>query len=452
MPAKQSGDQTSFRFVPTIWKVIILLIIGLVLSVVITLTLNHTYLETLKERINTVALAVNPEDIAKLEDLTKPNNEVPYDTVKTRLTRIKKTQSDTRFVYLMDRTADGKIVFLADSEPKNSSGYSPRGSVYPDATDALKAAFDNKRTFVEGPVRDDYGIWYSALAPIYDKNGKFVALIGTDVPLTSYGWLILGTGSVPFLIALIGAVATYIFDRSRRRRLEALRFQIELMSITSHELQAPIRGLRWGEETLLKTQLDESQAKLVQTMHDGTIQLENSVDNILQLNSLESPNSPDTTTNVDLVAVFQDVTTTNLLSATQRSIRLTFEPSWPATMMTRGDTISLRRCINSVISGEVKNTKDGGSLHFSYELQKDNHVISIANSSLNVARDELNDIFDYSHQTTKLVKSTSIGEGMGLFMARTILEKFGGTITVQSPETSAEVLVKITLPTITNDL
>lgn len=443
---KPPATAAPIHFIPTFWKIIIILLSGLALSAVITFSLNSKYFDILQERADTLGFSVSADDVRQLKDYSKPDSAVPYDQVKRRLAQLKPVYGDTRFLYIMDKKASGEIVFLADSEPKDSADYSPRNQVYNSPTPALQAAFENKKSFVEGPVSDDYGSWYSALAPIYDENGAFIALVGMDVSVTNYADIIFGTGSVPFSISVIAAIAVYVFDRSRRRRLDALRFQIDLMALTSHELQSPIRGIRWGQETLMKTSLDESQRKLLQTMLEGTVQLENSVENILQLDSLQLTTPPSDMTNIDLSSVVQDVATSNILAARQRNIQITFTPPWPSTIITRGETASLRRCLNSILSSELRNTKEGGELRVSYETRDTNHVIVLTSSTINLSRDELDYIFDYSHQTKKLAKNKVAGAGMGLFMARTVIEQFDGRIAVSQAENSNEVKVTIEFP------
>jgi signal transduction histidine kinase len=441
--------EASIHFIPTFWKIIIILISGLVLSSVITFSLHDTFIKALKDRVNTQALAVDANAIRELKDTTKSDGEVPYAAVKARLSTLKQLYDDTRFIYLMSRLPSGEIVFLADSESENSAGYSPRNEIYTDATPALKAAFSNKETFIEGPVQDDYGIWYSALAPIVDSNGQLVAIIGSDVPLERYGLLIYGTGLVPFLIAVIASIMTYFFDRSRRQRLDALRFQIEMMSMTSHELQSPIRGILWGEKTLMKTTLDESQRKLLQAMLEGTAQLENSVDSIVQLDSMQLTIPPNMT-NIDLASVIQDVAASNILAARQRNISMTFAQSWPTTLIVHAEASTIQRCFNSILASEIKNTKEGGELQLSYELKDGTHMLTLASSTMNLSRDELGYIFDYSHQTTKLAKNKIGGSGMGMFIARTIIEQFGGHIKVSQAENSNEVRVTVDLPVVSD--
>ena len=56
-----------------------------------------------------------------------------YSSLKYRLIKIRAADPGIRFVYLMRQQPDGSVVFLVDSEPPESSDYSPPGQAYPEA-------------------------------------------------------------------------------------------------------------------------------------------------------------------------------------------------------------------------------------------------------------------------------------------------------------------------------
>jgi signal transduction histidine kinase len=421
------------------------LLIGLVLSAIVVVTLNNFYTSTLIQRINSFALSVDPSSVEKLKDTKLSDDKTPYTDVKTKLNLLKQVYPDTRFVYLMDRER-GDISFLADSEPVGSSGYSPRNEAYPDATDALKAIFDNKRSFVEGPVSDEYGNWYSALAPVVDNNNKLVAVIGTDVPVTSYAGTILGIGALPLIIAIAVSVSILFYDTGRRRRLDTFRFKLELMSIASHELRTPLSGIRWGEETLLKAASDEGQEKMLKIMYDSTLRLQESIEDILQLASMDSKQSKQMNiAPLDLSQLAAEAAKTQQLPAEQRDIKLEFSASWPKTLPINGDATRLRRVLNNLISNAIKYARPNTSITFAHFMKDGQHVMSVKNQGIGIPKDELGHVFDGFYRASNAVKSSVSGTGMGLFMSRTIIEQHGGRLWLESVE-NEDTTVFISLP------
>ena len=123
--------------------------------------------QTLARRSASAAAAISPERVAALSgsraDLSTPN----YLELCNRLTSVLRANRDCQFVYLMGMR-EGKVIFIADSETVNSKDVSFPGDNYPEASDELKEAFRTGVPFVEGPVADRWGTWYSGIAPIMD--------------------------------------------------------------------------------------------------------------------------------------------------------------------------------------------------------------------------------------------------------------------------------------------
>ncbi len=439
------SSSNKFTFLSTPRKIIIILLIGFVLSAATAFLLGRFYTSLLVQRVNSFVQSVDPADIVQLKNTTLPDSQVPYQKVKAKLSSLKQVYTETRFVYIMDKEND-KVYFLADSEPSTSPVYSARHSYYPEATPALKALFDNKKSFVEGPVHDAYGTWFSALTPIVDANGTVVAIMGVDVPITSYASVILGIGSSPLLIAIAVSTAVAFYDAGRRRRLEALRFQIELSAIASHELQEPLEGIRWGEEQLLLGGLNESQQKLLQVMRESTLRLQKSIEDILQLADIgnEQPTTM-SMVSLDVVPVVQETIKAQTEAAQAEDIQLQFDTSWPVHIITHGNDSQLRRVFSNLIASSINYASHGHKLLFIYSQKDRQHLIQIRHEGAHVPKKQLDHVFDGFYNPSNKFRNTISGAGMGLFLARSIIEQHGGRLWLESTD-DINVTVYITLP------
>ncbi len=113
---------------------------------------------------------------AKEDDIEK--NE--YKTVKNALKDIIRINNTARFAYLYTMQ-NGKIFFIADSEPETSKDYSPPGQEYVEAKPQDKKPFYDGKELVTSPLTDRWGKWISVLIPIKDETtGKVIAVFGID--------------------------------------------------------------------------------------------------------------------------------------------------------------------------------------------------------------------------------------------------------------------------------
>lgn len=440
-----SKKQSTSLVLPTSVKVLGIVVVGTVLSVVIALLANTTYHGILKDRALTFAQAVRPEEVAQLADPTTAQREETVQTIAASLEDLKAIYDDIRFVYIMSQEEDGTIVFLADSEPVSSDSHSEPGEIYSDATPELMEIFSTGGAFVEGPVRDSYGLWYSAVAPVKDGE-TVVGVIGIDVAARTYIATILGLAFIPLLSAVILATAVYVYDRNRQKRLEALRFLSGIIDIAAHQLVAPIQSLRKSQEILLRQTPDEgAQQPLIQSMLQQTVQLENTLGTIQQLEELQSGTLPDDDASVDVAAIVHSVVQAQTLIAEQRSIQLV-DKSWPDSALIRGNTAFVERLFTGIVTSELNNTKDDGKLVFSYALHESNYQITISNTAVNLNPDQLDYIFDYVTRATKYTSKDRSHAGIGLFIAEAAVKHLGGTIRVQPGETPESATVTIEFP------
>ncbi|MFV5689363.1 PAS domain S-box protein [Flavobacterium sp. ZT3R25] len=114
-----------------------------------------------------------------------------YKAIKNTLKAIISVNPKARFAYIYIRQ-NGKIYFIADSEPAESKDYSPPGQEYSEADLVYSLPFDNGKEFVTGSLTDRWGTWISVLIPIKDEvTGKTIAVFAMDFNAKSWDTILL---------------------------------------------------------------------------------------------------------------------------------------------------------------------------------------------------------------------------------------------------------------------
>jgi PAS domain S-box-containing protein len=131
------------------------------------------------------AAAFEPSTIAALHGSTEDLGTPAFEAVNRRLATIQRiARSSTsqghasRFAYLM-ALRDGRVIFLAD-QPQDPDAPTMPGQLYDEASPALRRAFADGASFLEGPLRDRFGNWVTAFAPVRDGQGRVAAMLGID--------------------------------------------------------------------------------------------------------------------------------------------------------------------------------------------------------------------------------------------------------------------------------
>lgn len=130
----------------------------------------------------TIAYAINGVSAAQLNAEPSDINTQAYHSIKNRLMHIKNEFSKAQFIYLY-KQKEGKLYFIADSEPENSENCSPAGQYYEEADEESFLPFKTGQSIVTQPAEDRWGNWISVLVPLRDQsNGEIFAVLGIDYP------------------------------------------------------------------------------------------------------------------------------------------------------------------------------------------------------------------------------------------------------------------------------
>jgi PAS domain S-box-containing protein len=128
----------------------------------------------------TIALSLDGEMLKQLKAIPEDEGTQAYESIKKRLLAVRDIQTGIRFAYLYTQK-EGKIYFMADSEPVDSEDYSPPGQGYAEAEIEYLKPFDDAKAFITHPVKDRWGTWISVLVPIKNhETDNIRAVFGMD--------------------------------------------------------------------------------------------------------------------------------------------------------------------------------------------------------------------------------------------------------------------------------
>jgi PAS domain S-box-containing protein len=138
--------------------------------------------ERMLVRTRMVAAGTDQAEMASLRGSPADLEQPAYQTLKARLHRVRQADALCRFVYLAGLREDGAIFFYVDSEPHDSAEHSPPGEIYTEASAEFRQVFLTGLPFVEGPIKDRWGNWVSAMVPLQGRDAVMpMAVLGIDI-------------------------------------------------------------------------------------------------------------------------------------------------------------------------------------------------------------------------------------------------------------------------------
>jgi signal transduction histidine kinase len=237
-------------------------------------------------------------------------------------------------------------------------------------------------------------------------------------------------------------------QKREERFAELDRLKSEFVSTVSHELRTPLTTIKALTRLLMREGLDESKRReYIETI---SVECDRQIDfvlNLLDLSRIEGGVLRVTHQRVDVQEVISSVVKSETRSAEKRrhDLRLDTNLKVPAVC---ADPKELRRVLSNIVENAIKYTPDGGRIVLS-ALQQDGQVaISVADNGRGIPPEDMPILFDKFHRGRPAPHSEAMrgattdaefledadvsGVGLGLYLARNVMEQMGGRITVDS--------------------
>ena len=314
------------------------------------------------------------------------------------------------------------------------------------------------RNFVETDVST---LYLAAVMFAAWRGGLGAGLAATvlSVAITTYFFLppvhsfsLKAEGVVELVVFALAAVLTSSLSAARERALvleqtarreaeSANSVKDEFIAAVSHELRTPLTTIKTLTRLLLRKNPPEAERR--EYLEDIASECERQIDfvhNLLDLSRIQAGGVQINPSRTDAGAVLRACEKNERVSATERNHELTLEiaDNLPAVS---ADANALRRALCAVTENAIKYTPEGGRIRLrAYPDKRDENyvVIEIIDNGRGIHGDELPRIFERFYrgringQGGSSDAQNVSGVGLGLHLARELIEEMNGTISVTS--------------------
>ena len=234
---------------------------------------------------------------------------------------------------------------------------------------------------------------------------------------------------------VIGCVSVIVDFTARKRAEDLLREtgqrKDEFLATLSHELRNPLAPLRNALELMRRSPADLGLAQRARAVMERQLnQLVRLTDDLLDMARISRNHVGLKCERIDLrTALLASVETTQpLIDAAGHSLEVTLpgEPLWVFADGTR-----LSQVFGNLLNNAAKYTNPGGHLTLRAELTDDRVVVTVTDTGIGIPQDLLSNIFDMFFQADEASERRG-GLGIGLTLAKRLIELHDGTIAVSS--------------------
>ncbi|MGZ8136320.1 MAG: ATP-binding protein [Methylococcaceae bacterium] len=220
----------------------------------------------------------------------------------------------------------------------------------------------------------------------------------------------------------------------------------EFLADISHELRTPITVIRGEAEVTLRGREREAEEyrDALQRIVELSMQLGTYVNDLLFLARAETANLQFEWAKLDLVELVAGAVEDFQIMAEENAISVSLdapaEPIW-----VRGDKHRLRQVLFILGDNACRYSKPGGHIAVALWADEKEACFSLSDQGIGIPVQDLERIFDRHFRSKNALLSRDDGSGLGLPMAKSIMQAHDGRISVTSAENSGSTFT-VTLP------
>ncbi|WP_308189835.1 PAS domain S-box protein [Nostoc sp. XA010] len=235
-------------------------------------------------------------------------------------------------------------------------------------------------------------------------------------------------------------------EASREEAEAANRVKDEFLAVLSHELRSPLNPILGWSSLLQSQKLNEAKIAYALGAIQRNAKLQSElIEDLLDVSRILRGKLSLNVAPVDLAATIQAGMETVRLAAQAKSISVqtVLEPNVGKVL---GDSTRLQQVIWNLLSNAIKFTSEGGQVNICLEQLGSVAQITVSDTGKGIHADFLPYVFDYFRQADGTTTRKFGGLGLGLAIARHLVELHGGTVEAESPGIGQGATFTIRLP------
>lgn len=252
----------------------------------------------------------------------------------------------------------------------------------------------------------------------------------------------------PEIVALIVLATTavlvvfnYLIVQGFERMAEVSRLKTEFVSIVSHQLRAPLTGIKWTINLIKKENsppLTDEQAERLEMIEENNQRMINLVNDLLNIARVEQGRLNIKPEPIRLKKIIRALIKEYEELANASNIKLSFAPGKDlgfAFISRQGIELVFRNLIDNAI----RYTQGGGKIKINLFKKGNSIRCEIKDNGVGIPKEDQKRIFQKFFRSKNILKYQTQGTGLGLFIAKSIISASKGKLGFKSKENKGSI-------------
>lgn len=216
----------------------------------------------------------------------------------------------------------------------------------------------------------------------------------------------------------------------------------EFISVTTHQLRTPLSAIKWTFNMMLSEQLgaiNKEQREFLDKGYQSTLKIMNIVNNLVHIDHDEAKKDDYNFIATDLVEFLKEISLEFSNQAESQNIKLEIQPGALNLPQIDLDKNKMRMVFENLLDNALKYTQRDGQVNVIIKDDRLNTAdrkieILVSDNGVGIPKAEQDKIFHKFFRASNARLQEPDGSGIGLFIAKDVVENHGGTLWFESEE------------------
>lgn len=214
------------------------------------------------------------------------------------------------------------------------------------------------------------------------------------------------------------------------------KLKTEFVAVASHQLRTPLSAIKWETELLsikFKSGLTEKQKKSLKTINILASRMTRMVNDLLDVTRIDQGRLVLKKEKLDMSKIINEIVDNFVPMAKAKKIQIVLSKQ-KTKMNALADKEKIKLAVENLLSNSVKYTESGGKIELGLSKSHGFVVFSIRDNGVGIPEEQQGQVFSKFFRSNNSVRYQTEGTGLGLYIAKNIVEQSGGKMWFKSME------------------
>lgn len=238
------------------------------------------------------------------------------------------------------------------------------------------------------------------------------------------------------VVAVIMTIGKLVINQTEQMA-KLNKMKNEFISVASHQLRTPLSAMRWQAELLLAKMsegLDEKQKEKINNIDMLSLRMTRLVNDLLDVAKIDQGRLGLAVKEMNITEPIKGILKEVIVPlANEKEIEVFFNEMKECPMVI-ADENKIRLVFENLLSNAVKYTLKGGKIEINCHKDEDAVVFEIKDNGVGIPFSQQDQVFSKFFRSSNVVRYQTEGTGLGLYIAKSIVEQTGGKMWFESEE------------------